>query len=368
MSQAGARGQPVSGAEPEVLFARLGHVGLITLNRPRALNALTLGMLRAMHRQLDAWADDGDVASVVIQGTGERAFCAGGDIRSMHRDRLDDGPLRRELYRVEYALNRAIFRYPKPYVALLDGVTMGGGVGVSVHGSHRVVTERTLFAMPEAGIGFFPDVGGGYFLPRCPGEIGMYLGLTGARLAAPDCLYAGVGTHFVPAAAVPALIEALGDVGPNGAGPDGVASVIEAHGETAAAAPLAAAPLATHRAAIDRCFSADSVRDILGRLEAEDTDWARQTAAALRGNAPTSLKVTFRQLRQGRDLDFDAVMVMEYRLSQHFMAGDDFFEGVRAVLIDKDQAPAWRPARLDGVSDATVEDYFAPLAEDLTFD
>ena len=349
----------MSGTGPEVLFSRTGGLGLITLNRPRALNALTVGMLRALGDQLQVWAKDDSIGVVLIQGAGERAFCAGGDIRSLYDDRAAADGLRREMYRAEYPVNLAIFRYPKPYVAFMDGVTMGGGVGVSVHGSQRVVTERTLFAMPEASIGFFPDVGGSYFLPRCPGQIGMYLALTGTRLKAADCLYAGVGTHYLPAAEQPALVDALADAD---ADAGRVGDVLDA-----LVKPLETPPLAAHRQAIDRCFSADSVEDILPRLELEGTDWSRRTADAMRRNSPTSLKVSFRQLRLGLGMDFEAAMIMEYRLSQGFMAGHDFFEGIRAVIVDKDQAPRWRPARLEDVRDADVEDYFTSRIDDLTF-
>ena len=347
----------MSGTGPEVLFSRTGGLGLITLNRPRALNALTVGMLRAVGDRLQVWAKDDSIGVVLIQGGGERAFCAGGDIRSLYDDRAAADGLRRDMYRAEYPVNRAIFRYPKPYVALMDGVTMGGGVGLSVHGAQRVVTERTLFAMPEASIGFFPDVGGSYFLSRCPGQIGMYLALTGARLKAADCLYAGVGTHYLPAAEQPALVDVLAD-----ADAGRVGAVLDA-----LAKPLGTPPLAAHRQAIDRCFSADSVGDILARLELEGSDWSRRTADVMRRNSPTSMKVSFRQLRLGLGMDFDAAMIMEYRLSQAFMAGHDFFEGVRAVIVDKDQAPRWRPARLEDVSDADVEGYFTSRIDDLTF-
>lgn len=339
-----------------VVEARDG-VGRFLLNRPKALNALTLDMVRAMQARLDAWATDETVRAVVVRGAGGRAFCAGGDIRRLYdQGRASDHPGFAEFFGEEFVLNRTIFRYAKPYVALMNGMTMGGGVGVSVHGSHRVATEATAFAMPETGIGYFPDVGGSYFLPRCPGEIGMYMALTGARLKAADALYAGVATHYVPGERLDALCAALGD-----------------HSVDAALADFAddpgPPPLAEHRDTIDRCFAGKTVEAIVEALENEGTDWAGAALARIARMSPTSLKVTHRALRNGAELDFEACMTMEFRLAMHFMAGHDFFEGVRALVIDKDNAPAWSPARLKEVSEDAVNAYFAPANDpDLTFD
>ncbi len=342
----------MSDAQP-ILFERRGGLAIVTLNRPAALNALTLDMIRQLDRRLAEWAVDPSVGAVVIRGAGGRAFCAGGDVRALYDG---DAAYCAEFYRDEYRLDRRVFRFPKPYVALIDGVVMGGGVGVSVHGSHRVASERTLFAMPETGIGLFPDVGGGYFLPRRPGRIGMYLALTGARLRAADCLYAGVATHYVPGDRLDALVDALAD---------GDVDAPLARFATDPGPP----PLAEHRAAIDRCFAGGSVETIIETLEAESGDWARTTRATLAAKSPTSLRLTFRQLSAGATLDFEAVLVMEYRLSQFCMAGHDFFEGVRAVVIDKDNAPRWRPATLAEVTEAEIERAFRPLGDrDLHFD
>lgn len=324
----------------------------VLLNRPKALNALSFEMAKRFDARLSEWAEDPAVRFVVIEGAGERAFCAGGDIRELYRSMNDPAStLAADFYRVEYRLNHRIHAFPKPYVALIDGVVMGGGVGVSVHGSHRVVGDKLLFAMPETGIGLFPDVGGSYFLPRLPGRLGFYLGLTGARIGAADALYCGIATHYVPSDRFAALRTALDEGG--------------AEGIDAAIARFAAdpgpAPLAAHRAAIDRCFAAGTVEGVLDALRAEGTEWARETLAGLAKKSPTSLKVTLRQLQRGAGLDFAAAMRMEYRLSQHFCAGHDFREGIRAVVIDKDNAPRWRPDRLDAVSEADVESYFAPL-------
>ena len=336
----------------EILFEAAGGVGLVTLNRPQALNALTLDMVRALDAQLRVWAVDPGIRCVVIQGAGDRAFCAGGDIRALYDSgKSKSDTLTADFYREEYRLNRLIKRYPKPYVALIDGVVMGGGVGVSVHGSHRIATERTLFAMPETGIGLFPDVGGSYFLPRCPGRIGFYLGLTGARIKAADCLYAGIATHYVPFAALDSLTVALRE-NPGDAVTDIVARFATSPG---------AAPIEQDRAAIDRCFAASSIEAILAALEADGSEWAKSARAAISEKAPTCEKVALRQLERGRTMRFEDCMVMEFRLSQRAMVAHDFYEGVRAAVIDKDRAPKWRPASLAEVSDADVEAWFAPL-------
>jgi enoyl-CoA hydratase len=346
----------------DILFARHRSLALITLNRPKALNALTLEMMTALDPRLDAWEADPAVEAVVIRGAGERAFCAGGDIRALYDSRAEGNrAYRAEFYREEYTQNRRIFRFKKPYVALVDGIAMGGGVGLSVHGSHRVATERTLFAMPETGIGLFPDVGASYFLPRLPGALGMYLGLTGARLKTADCLYTGIATHYVPSAELPALVEAL-------------AAVDLRRGKAAVDALLARfaqdpgpAALALPRAAIDRCFAAESVEAIIAALEREATPWAEETLAVLAAKSPTSLKLTFRALKEGTALDFEAAMIMEYRLCQYCMDGHDFFEGVRAVIIDKAGAPKWEPPTLAAVSAEEIDRAFAPRADDLVF-
>ncbi len=341
----------------DVLFEARGALGLITLNRPRALNALTLDMIHAMAARLGEWAGDDAIAAVLIRGAGDKAFSAGGDIHALY-DRGADGPAYiAGFFRDEYRLNRLIFRYPKPYVALIDGIAMGGGVGVSVNGNLRIATETTLFAMPETGIGMFPDVGGSYFLPRCPGETGLYLGLTGARLAAADCIYAGIADRYVSGGRHQALIDALAAGRP----------IDKALADFPA--DPGAAPLAERRAAIDRCFAGDSVEGILAALEEEGGEWAADTLSALAGKSPLLLKVALRQLRAGRALDFEACMAMEYRLSQRIVPGHEFREGVRAAVVDKDRNPQWRPATLKDVSEASLDACFAPLdGEELTFD
>jgi enoyl-CoA hydratase len=339
--------------EPEVLLDVRGRVGLITLNKPKALNALSLAMVHAMHPQLDAWAADDAIDAILIRGAGDRAFCAGGDIRDLYEGRgTDFGPT---YYAAEYALNAAIHIYPKPYIALLDGVTMGGGVGVSVHGSHRVVSERILFAMPETGIGLFPDIGASWILNCCPGEVGMYLGLTGYRMRAADSLYAGIGDVYVESERLEALTDALCTAARlDQAAVDAILSNFAGDAGTP--------PLAEHRAEIDRCFAGTSVEDILARLAAEDSEWARKQIGTLETMSPTSLKVTFRQLRDGAHLETIAdVMQMEYRIADRCYRGHDLFEGIRAVVIDKDGVPTWEPANLAEVSEADVDEYFRPV-------
>ncbi|MFQ5773899.1 MAG: enoyl-CoA hydratase/isomerase family protein [Kiloniellaceae bacterium] len=349
----------------DILFEVRGGVALVTLNRPKALNALTLAMCQEFDRQLASWAGDPAVHAVVVAGAGERAFCAGGDVRAIWEAGKRGERLTADFFRAEYTLNRRIKTFPKPYIAIIDGITMGGGVGISVHGSHRVATERTVFAMPETGIGFFPDVGGSYFLPRLPGALGMYLALTGARVKAADAVYAGVATHFVQSARLRELEAALAAA--DWAAAESPAVVDEAIGRFAD--DPGSPSLAAHRAAIDRCFSAESVEAILAALEAEGGDWADKTLATLRTRSPTSLKITFEQVRRGAKLGFDEAMIMEYRLSQACMAGHDFYEGIRAVVVDKDNAPAWNPATLGAVAPGLVEAHFRPLgARDLTFE
>ena len=350
--------------EAEILYERRGAVALVTLNRPKALNALTTAMCRELDARLAAWAGDPEVAAVIVKGAGERAFCAGGDVVVIYNSGRGDRVAAADFFQAEYRLDRRIFHYPKPYIALIDGIVMGGGVGVSVHGSHRVATGRTLFAMPETGIGLFPDVGGSHFLPRLPGALGLYLGLTGQRLKAADCLYSGIATHYLESARLPGLAEALA-----AAGWSGDAEAVADRVIAGLAGDPGPAPLAEHRAAIDRCFSRDSVEAVLAALEAEGGDWAAATRATLLRRSPTSLKLTFRQLQEGARLGFDEAMTMEYRLSQACVAGHDFLEGVRAAVIDKDRAPKWRPAGLAEVTDEMVAAHFAPLGErDLVFD
>lgn len=350
--------------ESEIEFEVRGPLAVVTLNRPKALNALTLGMIRALQPKLEAWATDGAVKAVAIKGAGEKSFCAGGDVRAVWQAGKDGDALTREFFYEEYKLNRTIHVFPKPYVALIDGIVMGGGIGLSVHGSHRVAGDRTLAAMPETAIGLFPDVGGSWFLPRLPGRLGLWMALTGARLRAADALYAGVATDYVPAADYGELEAALAQAL---AEEDDAAAAVDSAIARFASDP-GPAPLAERRAEIDRLFAADGVTEILAALKADGGDWAASQLEILESRSPTSMKVTAEQLVRGRGLDFDACMTMEYRMSQAAMAGHDFYEGIRAVLVDKDHAPKWQPATLAEVDPEMLEAYFAPPGSgDLTF-
>jgi enoyl-CoA hydratase/carnithine racemase len=329
----------------EVLFERHGHLGLITLNRPQALNALNRPMCVAVHRQLDHWAADDAVRTVAIRGAGDRAFCAGGDVVAVARAGQAGSDEWEGFFADEYRMNHAIATYPKPYVALLDGITMGGGVGLSIHAPYRVTTEKFLFAMPETGIGLIPDVGGTHALPRLPGEIGTWLGLTGARLHATDAAYAGIGTHHVASNDIDALIAALSDGRVDAA----LAKFDASPGE---------ATLDARRADIDRHFAHDSVEAIVASLESGSA-WAQAQAATIAKMSPTSLKLTLAALRRGRSLDIGGCLVQEFALVCAIKRGRDFYEGIRAQLVDKDRNPKWSPGTLAGVSEADVEAAFA---------
>jgi enoyl-CoA hydratase len=338
----------------EVLCERRGAAGVVTLNRPQALNAITHGMVLELRRALDAWAYDAEVTRVVVAAAGDRAFCAGGDIRHLYdlgQERRYDEALR--FWRDEYALNVRIKRYPTPYISLIDGIVMGGGVGVSLHGSHRVAGERYQFAMPEVGIGFFPDVGATHALPRLPGEAGTYLALTGDRVRAADALALGLATHAVASAALPELKEAL----------------IAGEPVDELLALLARDPgppaLAGEGEVIAACFSQASVPAILSRLDeaaASGSPFAKRSAETIRAKSPTSLVIALEQMRRGRRLDFEEAMRTEFRIVSRIIEGSDFYEGVRAAIIDKDGAPRWRPPSLDAVDQgAVIAHHFAEL-------
>ena len=343
-------------------FGVTGALGRVHLNSPSTFNALTREMCIAFRAKLLEWAEDPAIGAVLVSGEGERAFCAGGDIRALYDSHRAGDDTTHMFFWDEYRLDYAVHRFPKPYVALVDGIVMGGGVGISVHGSHRVMTERTTFAMPECGIGLFPDVGGTEFLPRAPGELGMYLALTGARMKAADAIHARIGTHYMPSAKLDDLLECLSNADLTG-GIESVDAVVEAFAEDAGPVQIR-----EHARVIDRCFSAATVPKIVDALEAEDGYFAIETADTLRTKSPTSMLVTHRQLRGGAGLGFEEVMRREYRMACAFLAGHDFFEGIRAAVIDKDRKPRWEPARLEDVGEADVERYFAPLERELAFD
>ncbi len=340
----------------EILLQRNGASGIITLNRPEALNALTLNMVRLITPQLQAWIDDAEVENIIIEGAGAKGFCAGGDIRALQDWGRAGAPEATGFYREEYVLNRMIKTCPKPYIALIDGITMGGGVGMSVHGRYRVATQATVFAMPETGIGLLPDVGGTYFLPRLPGQIGAYMSLTGARLKAADALYAGIATHYTPAENLDALKQVLATGGD-------VEAVLAQFHETPEGGSLA-----DLQSDIDRLFCADSVVDVLDALKADGSDWAMQQYALIESKSPTSAAVALRQMRDGAQADFDECMKIELRAVTRLMHLDDFYEGVRAIIIEKDNQPKWSPARHQDVTAAQIDAIFASLgADELTF-
>lgn len=339
---------------PELIVERRGEAGIVTLNRPAALNAITHGMVATLATVLAAWAEDTSVSRVIVKAAGEKAFSAGGDIRALY-ELIKTGRSDRALafWREEYALNQLIKRYPKPYVALVDGIVMGGGAGVSINGSHVVAGERLAFAMPEAGIGFFPDVGATYFLGRMPGEYGTYIALTGKRLKQGDALATGLVTHAVPSARMDELCEAL-------TRPGSVDAILEAFAGPATLAP----GITGHRGSIERCFRFDTVEAILDALDrdARALDaWCAETAATIRTKSPTSLKIALEQVRRGRKADFEQAMAIEFRIVSRIVQGHDFLEGTRAAIIDKDQSPRWRPATLAEVTRTRVEAYFAAL-------
>jgi enoyl-CoA hydratase/carnithine racemase len=340
----------------DILFERRGAAGLITLNRPQALNAVTHDMVLALRAQLEEWGRDPAITRVVITAAGGRAFSAGGDIRALY-DLAQAGRYTeaQQFWRDEYPLNVAIKNFRKPYVALIDGIVMGGGVGVSVHGSHRVAGDRFQFAMPEVGIGFFPDVGATWFLPRMPGELGTYCGLTGERFGSADAVAAGLATHRVPSARFDALLDGL-------TGTVSVDALLAAFAE-----PAGEGAIVLRRGAIDRLFAGSKVEDILAALEREtgdEAEWARKTAATICAKSPLSLKLALAQVRRGNAWDFETCMRAEFRIVSRVIHGSDFYEGVRAVIVDKDNKPRWRPATLAEVSAAEVERHFATLGAD----
>ncbi|XP_012786982.2 3-hydroxyisobutyryl-CoA hydrolase, mitochondrial [Ochotona princeps] len=353
-------------AAGDVILEKKGCGGVITLNRPKFLNALNIDMIRQIHAQLKKWEQDPGTFLILIKGAGEKAFCAGGDIKVIAEAVRTKQKLIQEFFREEYLLNNAVACCQKPYVALIDGITMGGGVGVSVHGLFRVATEKTVFAMPETAIGLFTDVGGGYFLPRLQGKLGYLLALTGFRLKGRDVYRAGIATHFVDSAKIRMLEEDL--LALKSPSKENIAGVLETyHGEskTDQDKPFV---LEEHMDKINSCFSASTVEQIIENLRQDGSPFALEQLKALNKMSPTSLKITLRQLMEGSSKTLQEVLTMEYRLSQACVGSHDFDEGVRAVLIDKDQSPKWKPATLKEVTDEDLNHYFQSLgSNDLKF-
>ncbi|RRO19308.1 enoyl-CoA hydratase/isomerase family protein [Saccharopolyspora rhizosphaerae] len=335
--------------ESEILVSENGSLGRITLNRPKALNSLTLGMVREMTEAVEGWRGAEHIRAILIDGAGERGLCAGGDVRALHdAAKAGDETLPSAFWSEEYRLNSALANYPKPVVGIMDGICMGGGVGITAHGSHRVVTERSKVGMPETGIGFIPDVGGTFLMSRAPGELGTHLALTGTAVGGADALYCNLADHHVESAQLPALIDALssGDV-------DEVLARF--------AAPAPEPSLAEHREWIDAAYAGDDLEVILARLRERPERAAKDAATTIETKSPTALKVTLRALRSGCT-SLEQALTQEYRLAMACVRIGDFVEGVRATLVDKDRNPQWSPTTLSEVDESRVQKFFEPVA------
>ena len=343
-----------------------GGVGYITLNRPEALHALNLEMCQTILASLKSWRSDDNVHMVMIDhAEGSRGFCAGGDIIMLRNSGMGDGSEARAFFAEEYCMNAAIKSFTKPYLALMDGVTMGGGVGLSVHGSHRVATERTLFAMPETGIGLFPDVGGGWFLPRLQGELGTWLALSGARLKGADVAAAKVATHYLPSELIPNLKRQIAAADFSGGAAEMLGELLKRLTHS-----IPSGSFEANMPVINACFAHDRAEDIVSAIEAEGGEWALKQAEIIKSKSPETVKVALRQVREGAACEtFEDNMRMEYRIGWRKVKSPDFIEGVRAVVVDKDHTPKWSPSELADVPDDYVAGFFAPLGdEELTFD
>jgi enoyl-CoA hydratase len=354
----------VAGGETDLIARREGRVGVIRLNRPKAINAVTLEMFRDIDRALDQFEADPAVGLILLEGAGERGLCAGGDIRALYDSSQVKGDLGKILWREEYILNARIAKFAKPYVAFMDGIVMGGGVGLSAHGRHRVVTEKTKLAMPEVGLGFFPDVGGTWLLSRSPGEIGTYFGLTGQTMNGPDAIYARFADAVVPSGQLAALREKLVNLSA-GVNSAEVKAVIDgfATGERSG-------PVAAMQPQIDRWFAHDRMQDIIAALQRDGTELAQSTLKTLNEKSPRGMVVALKLLRLARtSSSLEQCLVREYRAALEVFNSDDFREGVRAAVIDKDRNPRWSPPAIEDVTPEMVAPYFAEIgADELVFD
>ncbi|WP_447723884.1 enoyl-CoA hydratase/isomerase family protein [Sphingomonas koreensis] len=340
-------------ADGDVLISIEGKVGRIRLNRSKAIHALNTGMCAAILDALTSWRGDTAVEAVMIDHAEGRGFCAGGDIRMIAESGAGDGSAARDFFRVEYRMNHALFTYAKPIVAFMDGITMGGGVGISQPAKYRVATENTKLAMPETGIGLFPDVGGGWYLSRLPGRTGQYLALTGHRLDGAECLALGLASHYLHS---DALEDAKARIV---ADPRAIEAVLDE-----LSSPSPDARILAHCGAIDRLFASDKLEDVLAALEADNGEWAAQQLAALGTKSPQTMKVSLKLLLDGKTMPtFEDEMRQEFAVASHVVQRHDFVEGVRALIVDKDNAPKWNPASAEEVSDHLIDQIFAPLCD-----
>ncbi|TDO08928.1 enoyl-CoA hydratase [Mycobacterium sp. BK086] len=339
----------------EVVTYIEGGIGFLTLNRPKAINSLTHNMVTIIAKAITDWANDDDVRAVILAGAGERGLCAGGDVVAIYHSARADGSEARQFWLDEYRLNAQIAEYPKPYVSIMDGIVMGGGVGVAAHGSVRVVTDTSKIAMPEVGIGFIPDVGGTYLLSRAPGGLGLHAALTGAPFSAADAIALGFADHYIPHVQL-----------------EGFVAAIVADGVDAAVKAFAADPPPSHLVAqrdwIDECYAGESIADIIAALRGHDNEEAQKAAELIASRSPIAASVTLASVRRAADLaTLEDVLVQEYRVSSASLDSHDLVEGIRAQLVDKDRNPTWDPPSLAAVTDEDVEQYFAPADPDLTF-
>ncbi len=346
------------------ILLETGQLAKITLNSPKKLNALSEEMCIPLGSKLADWRKDKNVKAVLITGAGDKAFCAGGDIVDVVRVGKAEPLKALEFFRAEYRTNWRIKNFPKPYISFLDGIVMGGGVGLSVHGHYRVATERSMFAMPETTIGFYPDVGGTYFLPRLDGNMGMFLGLTGFRIYAADMLNLGIATHYIHSSKLDELEIALKKLDYGEDGFEEVEALLAKH----CSQPNDDSLLADNEAKINRLFEGNKLSEVMANIAADDSEFAQKIAKTLSRMSPIAMAVTFEQIKRGSHLDFDMCMQLEMRLSSQMMHGSDFFEGVRALLVDKDKSPKWQPDKLEEISKPMIQCYFAEIDNELVLD
>lgn len=342
-----------------VLFTEIpgkdGKLGVLTLNRPAVLNALNYDMLKLLQKHLTSCAENPEIKAVIVRAAEGRAFCAGGDLRLAYQQKMTQDPQFLQFFLDEYRLNRYIYHYPKPYIALLDGITMGGGLGISIHGSHRLGTDNLVLAMPETAIGFFPDVGGSYVLSRLPGQLGICAGLLGTPLSSADCLALQLIDFNISSESIPAIITALAEAN-LGDKPRAAVTQVLAQFQK----PVKSTTLNNYQSFIDKYFAKESIEEIIAALAADANPWCQEMVTLFHKKSPTSLKVTLKLLRMALNLDFDRCMDLEEILAIHLLQGHDFYEGIRALIIDKDNKPQWQPHTLAEVSQAMVDGYFLP--------